>query len=93
MKKSIHIVFIVVSVKEASPKGIVKKKSVKREVVVRQVKELKRKDGSSIRFDENAVIIIDKEGQPKGTRVFGPVAKELRGKKFSKIISLAPEVL
>lgn len=84
---------IVVSVKEASPKGVVKKKSVQRAVVVRQVKELGRKDGSSIRFDENAVVIIDKDKQPKGTRVFGPVARELRDKGYQKIISLAPEVL
>ncbi len=84
---------IVVSVKEASPKGVVKKKSVERAVVVRQVKELSRKDGSSIKFDENAVVIVDKEKQPKGTRVFGPVARELRDKGYQKIISQAPEVL
>lgn len=84
---------IVVSVKEASPKGVVKKKSVERAVIVRQIKEYKRKDGSAIRFDENAVVIIDAERQPKGTRVFGPVARELREKGFQKIISLAPEVL
>jgi len=84
---------IVVSVKEASPRGIVKRKSVQRAVVVRQVKQLTRKDGSYIRFDENAVVIIDKEKQPRGTRVFGPVARELREKGFQKIISLAPEVL
>ncbi len=84
---------IVVSVKEASPKGVVKKKSVERAVVVRQVKELSRKDGSSIKFDENAVVIVDKEKQPKGTRVFGPVARELRDKGYKKIISKEPEVL
>jgi len=84
---------IVVSVKEASPKGVVKKKSVERAVVVRQVKELSRKDGSSIKFDENAVVIVDKEKQPKGTRVFGPVARELRDKGYQKIISQASEVL
>ncbi|NIA01758.1 MAG: 50S ribosomal protein L14 [Nitrospirae bacterium] len=84
---------IVVSVKEASPKGVVKKKAVERAVVVRQVKEYQRKDGSSIKFDENAVVIVDTEKQPKGTRVFGPVARELREKGFQKIISLAPEVL
>jgi len=84
---------IVVAVKEASPKGVVKKKAVERAVVVRQVKESGRKDGSSIRFDENAVVIVDKDKQPKGTRVFGPVARELREKGFQKIISLAPEVL
>ncbi len=84
---------VVVSVKEASPKGVVKKKAVERAVIVRQVKELKRKDGSCIKFDENAVVIIDKEKQPKGTRVFGPVARELREKGFQRIISLAPDVL
>ncbi len=84
---------IVVAVKEANPKGIVKKKAVERAVVVRQVKEYTRKDGSSIRFDENAVVIIDKDKQPKGTRVFGPVARELRERGYQKIISLAPEVL
>ncbi len=84
---------IVVAVKEASPKGVVKKKAVERAVIVRQVKEIGRKDGSSIRFDENAVVIVDKDKQPKGTRVFGPVARELREKGFQKIISLAPEVL
>lgn len=84
---------IVVSIKEASTKGVVKKKSVQRAVVVRQVKEFKRPDGTCIRFDENAVVIIDKEGQPKGTRVFGPVARELRERGYQKIISQAPEVL
>ncbi len=84
---------IVIAVKEASTKGIVKKKAVERAVVVRQVKEFSRKDGSRIRFDENAVVIIDKDKQPKGTRVFGPVARELRELGFQKIISQAPEVL
>lgn len=84
---------IVVSIKEANPKGIVKKKSVEKAVVVRQIKSFKRKDGSAIRFDDNAVVIIDKDGQPKGTRLFGPVARELREKGFQKIISLATEVL
>ncbi|MFA6305368.1 MAG: 50S ribosomal protein L14 [Candidatus Gracilibacteria bacterium] len=84
---------IVVSIKEANPKGIVKKKSVEKAVIIRQVKAFKRKDGSAIRFDDNAVVIIDKEGQPKGTRLFGPVARELREKGFQKIISLATEVL
>ena len=84
---------IVVSVKEASPKGVVKKKTVQRAVVVRQVKEFSRKDGSSIKFDENAVVIVDKDKQPKGTRVFGPVARELRERGYQKIISQAPEVL
>lgn len=84
---------VVVAVKEANPRGIVKKKAVERAVIVRQVKEFKRKDGSSIRFDENAVVIIDKDKQPKGTRVFGPVARELRERGYQKIISQAPEVL
>lgn len=84
---------IVVSIKSASPKGIVKKKSVERAVIVRQRKEYKRKDGSCIRFDDNAVVIVDKDKQPKGTRVFGPVARELRERGFQKIISQAPEVL
>lgn len=84
---------IVVAVKEASPKGIVKKKAVERAVIVRQVKEYGRKDGSSIKFDENAVVIINAEKQPKGTRVFGPVARELRDRGYQKIISQAPEVL
>lgn len=84
---------IVVAVKDASPRGLVKKKAVERAVVVRQVKEFNRKDGSSIRFDENAVVIIDKDLQPKGTRVFGPIARELRELGFQKIISQAPEVL
>ena len=84
---------IVVSVKEASPNGIVKKKSVERAVVVRQRKAMQRKDGSSVRFDDNAAVIVSKENQPKGTRVFGPVARELRDKGFQKIISLAPDVI
>ena len=84
---------IVVAVKEASPKGVVKKKAVERAVVVRQIKEYGRKDGTSIRFDENAVVIVNAEKQPKGTRVFGPVARELRDRGYQKIISQAPEVL
>lgn len=84
---------VVVAVKEASPKGVVKKKAVERAVVVRQVKEFNRKDGSSIKFDENAVVIINADKQPKGTRVFGPVARELRDLGYQKIISQAPEVL
>lgn len=84
---------VVVAVKQASPKGVVKKKAVEKAVVVRQVKEFQRKDGSAIRFDENAVVIINKDGDPKGTRVFGPVARELRERGYQKIISLAPEVL
>jgi len=84
---------VVVSIKEASPRGAVKKKSVQRGVVVRQRKEFKRPDGSAIRFDENAIVIIDKDKQPKGTRIFGPVARELRDAGYQKIISLAKEVL
>lgn len=84
---------IVVAVKDANPKGIVKKKAVERAVVVRQVKEYSRKDGSRIRFSENAVVIINKDKEPKGTRVFGPVARELRERGFQKIISQAPEVI
>ena len=84
---------IMVSVKTAAPKGVVKKKAVERAVIVRTKKEIGRKDGSYIRFDENAVVIINKDDQPKGTRVFGPVARELREKGYRKIVSLAPEVL
>lgn len=84
---------IVVAVKDANPRGIVKKKAVERAVIVRQVKKFFRKDGSVIRFDDNAVVIVDKDMQPKGTRVFGPVARELRERGFQKIISQAPEVL
>ena len=84
---------IVVSVKEAAPKGVVKKKSVQRAVVVRQSSPIRRKDGTVVRFDQNAVVIVNPENQPKGTRVFGPIARELRGAGFQKIISLAPEVL
>ena len=84
---------IVVSVKEASPNGTVKKGQVSSAVVVRTKKEVKRYDGSYIRFDENACVLLDAQGEMRGTRVFGPVARELRDKKFIKIISLAPEVL
>ena len=84
---------IIVSVKEAAPKGVVKKKTIQRAVIVRQTKSIKRIDGSSLKFDENAVVIVNAENQPKGTRVFGPIARELRAKGFQKIISLAPEVL
>lgn len=84
---------IVVSVKEALPKGQVKKKAIERAVIVRTRKEIRRKDGSYIRFDDNACVIVTKEGEPKGTRVFGPIARELREKGFQKIVSLAPEVL
>ncbi|WP_207457955.1 50S ribosomal protein L14 [Azospirillum sp. SYSU D00513] len=84
---------IVVSVKEAIPRGRVKKGDVHRAVIVRTAKELRRDDGSAIRFDRNAAVLINKQGEPIGTRIFGPVTRELRGKKFMKIISLAPEVL
>jgi large subunit ribosomal protein L14 len=84
---------VVVAVKVAAPRGIVKKKAVERAVIVRTKKMTRRKDGSGIRFDDNACVIVSKDGQPKGTRVFGPVARELRGKGFQKIVSLAPDVL
>lgn len=84
---------IVASVKKADPDGKVKKGEVITAVIVRTVKGVQRKDGSSIKFDENAAVIIDKNKLPRGTRVFGPIARELRAKGFSQIISLAPEVL
>jgi large subunit ribosomal protein L14 len=84
---------IVVSVKDAIPRGRVKKGDVHRAVIVRTAKGLKRTDGSIIRFDTNAAVLINKQGEPIGTRIFGPVTRELRGKNFMKIISLAPEVL
>lgn len=84
---------IVVSVKEAIPNAKVKKGEVTKAVAVRTAKEIGRVDGSYIRFDGNSAVLIDNQGEPIGTRIFGPVARELRGKKFMKIISLAPEVL
>lgn len=84
---------IVASVKSAAPGGVVKKKEVVKAVIVRSVYGVKRKDGSYIRFDDNAAVIIDANKQPKGTRIFGPVARELREKEYMKIVSLAPEVL
>jgi large subunit ribosomal protein L14 len=84
---------IVVSVKEADPNSAIKKGTVAKAVVVRTRKALRRADGSYIRFDQNAAVIINAEGDPVGTRIFGPVARELRWKKFMKIISLAPEVI
>ncbi len=84
---------IVVSVKEAIPRASVKKGDVAKAVVVRTAKEIRREDGSYIRFDRNAAVLINPAGEPIGTRIFGPVARELRRKKFMKIISLAPEVL
>ena len=84
---------VIVAVKNALPNGTVKKSEVARAVVVRTVKETRRRDGSYIRFDENAVVIINEQGEPRATRIFGPVARELREKKYMKIVSLAPEVL
>ena len=84
---------IVVSVKEAIPRGRVKKGDVHRAVIVRTAKEIGRPDGSTIKFDGNAAVLINKNGEPIGTRIFGPVVRELRAKRFMKIISLAPEVI
>ncbi len=84
---------IVVSVKEAIPRGRVKKGDIRKAVVVRTAKEVKRDDGSTIRFDRNAAVILNNQNEPIGTRIFGPVTRELRAKKFMKIVSLAPEVL
>ena len=84
---------IVVSVKEAIPRGRVKKGDVRKAVVVRTAKEVRRQDGTAIRFDSNAAVMLSNSGEPIGTRIFGPVVRELRAKNFMKIISLAPEVL
>ena len=84
---------IIVSVKKAIPGSLVKKGEISKAVIVRAKKEIRRSDGSYIRFDENAAVLIDNQKEPKGTRVFGPVARELREKQFMKILSLAPEVL
>ncbi len=84
---------IVASVKDASPGGVVKKGDVVKAVIVRSTKGIRRKDGSYIRFDENAAVVIKDDKSPRGTRIFGPVARELRDKDFMKIVSLAPEVL
>jgi large subunit ribosomal protein L14 len=84
---------IVVSIKEAIPRGRVKKGDVHQAVIVRTAKEIRRADGSAIRFDRNAAVLINKQGEPIGTRIFGPVTRELRARKFMKIVSLAPEVL
>jgi large subunit ribosomal protein L14 len=84
---------VIVAIKEAVPDGTVKKGEVARAVVVRTVKEVGRKDGSYIRFDRNAVVLIKVDDNPVGTRIFGPVARELRDRQFTKIISLAPEVI
>ncbi|MGN8688739.1 50S ribosomal protein L14 [Atopobiaceae bacterium HCP3S3_F7] len=84
---------VMCAVQEATPGGSVKKGDVVRCVIVRTVKETRRKDGSYIRFDQNACVLVDKEGEPKGTRIFGPVARELRDRRYMKIVSLAPETL
>ena len=84
---------IVVTVKEAIPRGRVKKGDIHKSVVVRTAKEIHRTDGTSIRFDRNAAVLINPQGEPIGTRIFGPVTRELRGRRFMRIISLAPEVL
>jgi large subunit ribosomal protein L14 len=84
---------VVVAIKDALPDGTVKKGDVAKAVVVRTTKEIRRKDGSYIRFDENAAVIINNEGEPRATRIFGPVGRELREKRFMKIVSLAPEVI
>ena len=84
---------VVVTIKQAAPRGAVKAHAVEKGVVVRTRNVTRRKDGTYIRFDENAIVIISKEGEPKGTRIFGPVGRELRDKGYQKIISLAPEVL
>jgi large subunit ribosomal protein L14 len=84
---------IVVSIKDAAPNGKVKKGQVARAVIVRTTKEVRRADGSYIRFDNNSAVLINKELEPVGSRIFGPVARELRAKKFMKIVSLAPEVI
>ena len=84
---------IIVSIREAMPNSKVKKGDVARAVIVRTAKELRRDDGSYIRFDDNSAVLVSPQGEPIGTRIFGPVARELRAKKFMKIVSLAPEVL
>lgn len=84
---------VVVAVKDALPNGTVKKSDVAKAVVVRTAKETRRRDGTYIKFDENAVVIIDDAGEPRATRIFGPVARELREKRYMKIVSLAPEVI
>ncbi|MBI9070595.1 MAG: 50S ribosomal protein L14 [Melioribacteraceae bacterium] len=84
---------VVVSVKAAIPNGNIKKGEISRAVIVRTKKEVRRNDGSYIRFDENAAVLLNAQGEPRGTRIFGPVARELRDKKYMKIVSLAPEVL
>jgi len=84
---------IMAAVREATPNGAIKKGDVVKAVIVRTKKEIRRKDGSYVRFDDNAAVVIDANGDPKGTRIFGPVARELREKKYMRIVSLAPEVV
>ena len=84
---------VVLSIKSAEPRKLVKKKDIVRGVVVRQAKEFRRKDGSYIRFDDNAVVIVDPKGEPRGARIFGPIPRELQERGYQKIISLAPEVI
>ncbi len=84
---------VVIAVQEVLPESQIKKGSIQRAVIVRTKKEYNRKDGSSVRFDDNACVVIDAQKEPKGTRIFGPVARELREKRFMKIVSLAPEVV
>ncbi|MBI2448057.1 50S ribosomal protein L14 [Candidatus Microgenomates bacterium] len=84
---------ITASVKDARPGGVVKKKEIVKAVIVRTRRDIKRDDGTTLRFDDNAAVIVDKDKNPRGTRIFGPVARELRDKGFMKIISLAPEVV
>ena len=84
---------IVCAVKKAAPDGTIKKKKVVKAVIVRTAKEIKRPDGSYLRFDDNACVIIGEDGNPKGTRIFGPIARELKAKGYNKIVSLAPEVI
>ena len=84
---------IIVSIKKAIPRGKVKKGDVQRALIVRTAKEIHRPDGSSVRFDSNAVVLVNKDGEPIGTRIFGPVTRELRAKNYLKILSLAPEVI
>ncbi|MFT6361568.1 MAG: large subunit ribosomal protein L14 [Candidatus Paceibacteria bacterium] len=84
---------VVLSIKTSEPRKLVKKKDIVRGVVVRQAKEFRRKDGSYIRFDDNAVVIVDPKGEPRGARIFGPIPRELQERGYQKIISLAPEVI
>ncbi len=84
---------VIVTIKEADAGGVVKKKTVQRAVIVRTTSSIRREDGSALKFDDNAVVIVNADGQPRGTRVFGPVARELRDRGYQKIVSLAPDVV